>query len=111
EGLVKTKAAASTTNALKATKEKDFYPTPLRRYIGMHKSAAVQAAILGSPRKAKELVLANKLAGFKAHDCLRYFEQEGVIPPALAVINQQASILLAEMSIQPDEDTSAWEDL
>lgn len=111
EGLVKTKAAVSTTKALKATKEKDFYPTPLRRYIGMHKSAAVQAAILGNPRKAKELVLANKLAGFKAHDCLRYFEQEGVIPPALAVINQQAAVLLAEMSIQPDEDKLAWEDL
>ncbi len=108
EGLVKTKAAASTTNALKATKEKDFYPTPLRRYIGMHKSAAVQAAILGNPRKAKELVLANKLAGFKAHDCLRYFEQEGVIPPALAIINQQAVILMADMAIETREDKPDW---
>lgn len=111
EGLVKTKAAVSTSKALKATKEKDFYPTPLRRYMGMHKSAAVQAALLGNPRKAKELVVANKLAGFKAHDCLRYFEQEGVIPPALAVINNHAAILLAEMSIQPDEEKPSWNDL
>ena len=111
EGLTKSKASASTTNALKATKEKDFYPVPLRRYIGMHKSLAVQAAILANPRKAKELKVANKLARFKSHDCLRYFEQEGVIPPALAIINKQASILLAEMSIQPDEDKPAWKDL
>lgn len=110
EGLIKTKAAASTTKALKA-KEKDFYPTPLRRYMGMHKSLAVQAAILGNPRKAKEIVVCNKLAKFKAHDCLRYFELEGVVPPALAVINQQAEILLSDMSIRPDEDKPVWKTL
>ena len=108
EGLTKTKAAASTKNALKATKEKDFYPTPLRRYMGMQKSAAVQAAILGNPRKAKELVVCNKLAHFKAHDCLRYFEQEGVNPPALAIINQQAAILMADMTIEAREDKPDW---
>lgn len=110
EGLIKTKAAASTTKALKA-KEKDFYPTPLRRYMGMHKSLAVQAAILGNPRKAKEIVVCNKLAKFKAHDCLQYFELEGVVPPALAVINQQAEILLSDMSIRPDEDKPVWKTL
>lgn len=111
EGLTKSKASASTTNALKATKEKDFYPVPLRRYIGMYKSLAVQAAILANPRKAKELKVANKLARFKSHDCLRYFEQENVIPPALAIINQQAEILLSIMGIQPDEDKAGWKTL
>lgn len=108
EGLVKTKAAASTSKALKATKEKDFYPTPLRRYMGMHKSAAVQAALLGNPRKAKELVVANKLARFKPHDGLRYFEQEGVIPPALAIINSHAALLLSDLNIEEDEDKPDW---
>ena len=110
EGLTKTKAVASTTNALNA-KAKDFYPTPLRRYMGMHKSAAVQAALLGNPRKAKELAVANKLAGFKSHDCLRYFEQENAITPALTVINQQAAILLADLSIQADEEKPDWSSL
>ncbi|OFW87700.1 MAG: hypothetical protein A3B66_00015 [Alphaproteobacteria bacterium RIFCSPHIGHO2_02_FULL_46_13] len=108
EGLTKTKAAVSTTNALKA-KVKDFYPAPLCRYMGMHKSLAVQATILSNPRKAKELVVANKLAKFEPHNCLRYFEQEGVIPPALDIINQQASLLMSDMNISPNEEKQDWQ--
>ncbi|PZQ45073.1 MAG: Fis family transcriptional regulator [Micavibrio aeruginosavorus] len=108
EGLTKTKAAVSTTKALKATKEKDFYPTPLRRYMGMHKSLAVQAAILGNPRKAKEIVVCNKLAKFKAHDCLRYFELEGVIPPALEVINQGAEAVMFDLNVHVKDDEPVW---
>lgn len=107
EGLIKTKAAASTTKALKA-KEKDFYPTPLRRYMGMHKSLAVQAAILGNPRKAKEIVVCNKLAKFKAHDCLQYFELEGVVPPALEVINQGAEAVMFDLNVHVKDDEPVW---
>lgn len=107
EGLIKTKATSSTAKALKA-KEKDCYPTPLRRYMGMHKSLAVQAALLGNPRKAKELAVCNKLARFKSHDCLRYFEQEGVLPPALVTINGQAELLLSDLNIQVSEDEPLW---
>jgi ParB family chromosome partitioning protein len=107
EGLTKTKAAASTTKALKA-KEKDFYPTPLRRYMGMHKSLAVQAAILGNPRKAKEIVVCNKLAKFKAHDCLRYFQLEGVVPPALEVINQGAEAVMFDLNVHVKDDEPVW---
>lgn len=107
EGLIKTKATSSTAKALKA-KEKDFYPTPLRRYMGMHKSLAVQAALLGNPRKAKELAVCNKLARFKSHDCLRHFEQEGALSPALATINGQAELLLSDLNIQVSEDEPLW---
>lgn len=110
EGLTKSKAAASTTKALKA-KAKDTYPAPLRRYMGMHKSLAVQAAILGNPRKAKELAVCNKLARFKAHDCLRYFELEGIVPPALAIINQEAQILLSDLNVQTKDDEPVWKTL
>lgn len=110
EGLTKTRAARATTKALKA-KTKDFYPAPLRRYMGMHKSLAVQAALLGNPRKAKELVVANRLAGFKSHDCLRYFEQEDVIPPALAVINQSAGALIPGLNVHVKEDEPVWKTL
>lgn len=107
EGLIKTKAAASTTKALNA-KAKDFYPTPLRRYMGMHKSLAVQAAILGNPRKAKEIVVCNKLAKFKAHDCLQYFELEGVVPPALEVINQGAEAVMFDLNVHVKDDEPVW---
>lgn len=110
EGLTKSKAAPSTTKTLKA-KAKDTYPAPLRRYMGMHKSLAVQAALLGNPRKAKELVVCNKLARFKAHDCLRYFELEGLVPPALAIINQGAQILLSDLNIQTQDDEPVWKTL
>jgi ParB family chromosome partitioning protein len=110
EGLIKTKASASTTKALKA-KAKDTYPMPLRRYMGMHKSLAVQAAILSNPRKAKELAVCNKLARFKAHDCLRYFELEGVVPPALAIINVEAEILLSDLNIPKQDDEPVWKTL
>lgn len=111
EGLVKTKAAASTTKALTTAKEKDFYPTPLRRYMGMHKSLAVQAAILGNPRKSKELVVCNKLAKFKAHDCLRYFELEGVSPSALGTINQGAEALMFALNVHVTADEPVWKTL
>lgn len=110
DGLSKGKADQSTARALK-TKKKDTYPAPLRRYMGMHKGLAVQAAILGNPRKAKELAVCNKLARFSSHDCLRYFEQDGVIPPALAVINQEAELLLSDLNIQTKDDESPWRTL
>lgn len=110
EGLTNGKADKATAKALSA-KPKDFYPTPLRRYIAMHKSLAVQAAILGNPRKAKELAICNKLARFKPHDCLAYFEQEDVIPPALSVINEEAKILLSDLNIQPEDDEPVWRTL
>lgn len=107
EGLTKSKADKSTANALKA-RAKDFYPTPLRRYMGMHKSLAVQAALLGNPRKAKELAVCKKLADFMEHDCLPYFEQAGLIPPALALLNQEAGIILLDLNIPAQKNKPDW---
>ncbi len=109
EGLAKSKADQSTAKAL--ARPKDFYASPLRRYMGMHKSLAVQAALLGNPRKAKELVVCNKLAGFQSDDCLRYFEAEKPVPPALAAINQAAEMLLSVFHARIKKGESAWKTL
>ncbi|MFN3828389.1 MAG: ParB/RepB/Spo0J family partition protein [Micavibrio sp.] len=108
EGLTKTRADRATTQSLK-TKPRDTYPAPLRRYMGMHKSLAVQAALLANPRKAKELAVCNKLTGFKSHECLGYFEKEGTTPPALVSINEEARNLLGLLDEAGEETT--WRDL
>ena len=114
EGLTKTKADKSTTDALK--KPKPTYSTPLVRNMSMHKSVAVQAALLGNPRKAKELAVTQKLYRFKNHDALIYFMQEGYTPPALKVINDKCTDLLGlfgvdKEAIEQDEDRQSWHSL
>ncbi|MAI60806.1 MAG: hypothetical protein CBB87_00060 [Micavibrio sp. TMED27] len=108
EGLIKTKADEGTANSLKV-KPKATYPTPLRRYMAMHKSIAVQSALIENPRVAKQLAVANKLYRFKNHDCLSYFEQEETTSPALAIINEQAKALLAHFG--HDSEDATWRDL
>ena len=108
EGLIKTKADEGTANSLKV-KPKAIYPTPLRRYMAMHKSIAVQSALIENPRVAKQLAVANKLYRFKNHDCLSYFEQEDTTSPALAIINEQAKALLAHFG--HDSEDATWRDL
>jgi ParB family chromosome partitioning protein len=48
EGLIKTKADTGTIETL-CSRAKDTYPAPLRKYMAMHKSIAVQAALLDNP--------------------------------------------------------------
>lgn len=108
EGLIKTKADEDTANSLKE-KPKATYPTPLRRYMAMHKSVAVQSALIENPRVAKQLAVAHKLYRFKNHDCLSYFEQEETTSPALIIINEQAKALLAHFGHNAEDAT--WRDL
>ena len=108
DGLVKSEIDDATVKALKS-KEKAFYTMPLRRYISMHKSIALQAAILNNPRKLKELAVSRKLSQFKVHDCLWYFKKGDADPIALNIINQQAETLMAVLHIQNKENLPAWQ--
>lgn len=101
-GLTKSKVDKTTSQTLR-TKARDTYPTPLRRYMSMHKSIAVQAALLANPRKAKELAVCKKLSYFSSHECLGYIEKEGSNAPALAAINDQALILLGYLNESAEE--------
>lgn len=108
EGLTKTKADKSTTEALK--KPRPTYATPLVRNMAQHKSIAVQVALLENPRTMKELIVAGKLAMFRhtSHSHLSYFDKEEGNPPALQQINQlawQIYMLFGEVQ----EDTT-WYD-
>jgi ParB family chromosome partitioning protein len=92
--LVKpTKMDTQTTKALRE-KPKTTYPAPLCRYMSMHKSAAVQAALIANPRKAMELAVIQKLSQYKAHGLHQYFAKDETGSPALRYVEEQASIVL-----------------
>ena len=75
-------------NPLSEKKSRPAYSVPLICYMSMHKSVAVQRALLENPRIMKELMVANELAMFrhKSHNVLRYFDEEESMPPSLFVL-------------------------
>lgn len=81
-----------TTKALRA-KPVVTYPAPLCRYMSMHKTVAVQLALLNNPRKAKELAVIQKIEGFKAHPCHKYFSQNETELPAFSAVTDKANAL------------------
>lgn len=108
KGLIKPEIDDSNIVALKE-KPKATYGKPLVRYMNMHKAIAVQNALLNNPRKAKEILVAKKLATFEDHPCLRYFDDEASHSPALDALNQKARLILSYFG--KDEDQATWSDL
>ncbi len=64
----------------KEKKPRASYSAPLREYIAMHKSLAVQSALLDNPRIAKELAIVQMLKtlgiGLKKHSAIQFFNEE-----------------------------------
>lgn len=52
-------------------KERPAYSRPLCNYMAMHKSMAVQAALLANPRKAKEIAIVQMMASPGMRDAIR----------------------------------------
>lgn len=90
--LKMSKVDEDTTKALRA-KPVVTYPAPLCRYMSMHKTVAVQLALLNNPRKAKELAVIQKIEGFKAHPCHKYFSQNETELPAFSAVTDKANAL------------------
>ena len=106
--LIKPEIDESNVVALKP-KPKATYGKPLVKYMNMHKCVAVQNAILNNPRKAKEILVAKKLATFKDHPCLRYFDDGERHSGSLDAINAKARVLLSYFDKGDEEST--WSDL
>lgn len=91
DNLIKpNKMDTKTTNALRE-KPKVTYPAPLCRYMSMHKSAVVQAALIKNPRKATELAVIQKLSKYKLHPLHSYFAKDEPKSPALHYVQEQSS--------------------
>jgi len=108
KGLIKPEIDESNVVVLKP-KPKATYSKPLVRYMNMHKCVAVHNAIINNPRKAKEILVAKKLATFKDHPALRYFDDGASYSGSLDSVNEKARVLLSYFGKGDDEAT--WSDL
>jgi len=94
DNLLKISKVDEDTTKVLGEKPVVTYPAPLCRYMSMHKSVAVQAALIANPRKAMELAVIQKLSKYKAHGLHQYFAKDETESPALLYVEEQASIVL-----------------
>ena len=94
DNLLKISKVDEDTTKVLREKPAVTYPAPLCRYMSMHKSVAVQAALITNPRKAMELAVIQKLSKYKAHGLHQYFAKDETESPALRYVEEQASIVL-----------------
>src|SRR5215468_10781780 len=111
EGLarheVKEEVIEETREAPEAPKERAAVSNGLIRYVALHKSMAVQAALLTNPRKLKEVVATYLLLAFgtnnairiDVHPCFTAFAAAEKKPPAFAAVHAEASRFLNRVGI------------
>lgn len=83
-------------------KKKPTYLRPIMEYMAMHKSIAVQSALLSNPRKAKEVAVVQLLGcsdygtriSRNEHKCVSYFEDSELQNTQLDIILSQEKIIL-----------------
>jgi ParB family chromosome partitioning protein len=122
EGLarheVKEEVVEATREAPEAPKERAAVSNGLIRYVALHKSMAVQAALLANPRKLKEVVArcllvalgTNNAVRIDVHPCLTAFAASEQKPQAFMLIHAEASRLLRRvgMSLDDCEHVPTW---
>jgi ParB family transcriptional regulator, chromosome partitioning protein len=116
EGLVRPKrldpnTAADTVGGALAAKPKPVYPAPLRRYIGWHKTLAVQEVLLADARKAREVAAVRELLRLEPHGALRGLAAATPHQVSYEVIEQQAGVVLRLLDLEPREGDTAWQTL
>lgn len=89
-------------------KAKAAYSAPLCRYIGWHKTMAVQEMLLADPRKAKEVAAVAALTGLKAHEALRNLAESEEPQAAYAVLDAQARLFAGWLGFGLDEAMPVW---
>ena len=111
EGLIK-RLSSSKMDAIGADnpiapKIRPAYSTPLRRYTAHHKTLAVQAALLGNRRKAKEVAVIMMMGGTDSwdrpveltpHASLAMGAETPEVPAGFAALEAQGRSLTAQMT-------------
>lgn len=113
EGLVphkieKQTAAATVENPIAPPKVKAAYSTPLCRYIAHHKTAAVAAVVLESPRAAQEVLTVQTLKGLRIHPAFAALAKEPDWQTAHAVMEVQVKTFAAKLGFTIEEGESVW---
>src|SRR5262249_32855994 len=115
EGLarheVKEEVIEETREAPEAPKERAAVSNGLVRYVALHKSMAIQAALLANPRKLKEVVATYLLLALgplhhtiriDVHPCLSAFSAAETKPPAFELVHAEASRFLNRVGMSLD---------
>lgn len=103
---------AATDNTLTEQKARPKYSRPLRAYMALHKSMAVQHALLANPRTAKEVAVVQMIAGsgwrdsvtLNLHDCVKRFADEEAQPSTFGSIEAEARALSKALGQSLDTD-------
>ncbi|MBT3022040.1 MAG: ParB/RepB/Spo0J family partition protein [Candidatus Thiodiazotropha sp. (ex Lucina aurantia)] len=116
EGIVnrdldKQTAEETADNPFVEKKPKLKYSNPVRDYIAMHKSIAVQAALLDNPRTAKEVSVIQLICSQNglgklsrlAHKCHPFFAKSEAQPSGFRRLDEIATELLIILDKQNDE--------
>jgi len=121
EGLSKREVQATVVKETRETPvapmakpDRPEFGAPLMRYVAYQKSAAVQAALLGNPRKAKEVAALLLLLGLRRDFGLRLSLHSSLMSPpddwnvqrSYRVIDEQASTLADRLDFKAPEDRS-----
>ena len=107
---VKQEVVEATKETPEAPKERPEVSAGLIRYAALHKSIAVQAALLQNPRRAKEIAAVCLLLGLmpskrlriEVHPCLTAWDSSGTKPKALEIVSAELSRLSTLLGVQFD---------
>lgn len=107
---VKQDVVELTKDTPEAPKERPEFSAGLIRYAALHKSIAVQAALLQNPRKAKEVAAVSLLLGLlpskrlriDVHPCVTAWDTSGNKPTAFASASTELSRLARVLRIEFD---------
>lgn len=115
DGLIDLERSVSeqtTDGSLAEQKPRPKYSRPLCEYMAMHKSMAVQHALLENPRTAKEVAVVQMIAGngwrdsisLNPHDCLQRFSDTDAQPETFASVEAEARYLWKALGLSLDAD-------
>lgn len=90
-------------------KPRATYSKPVCEYIALHKSMAVQAALLDNPRIAKELAIVQMLSGHNGiklnlHNCLSYFSEIENPPVYFDLLKTSITSALSTFDVIDDDN-------
>jgi ParB family chromosome partitioning protein len=113
EGLAKPQIdpgtrAATAENPIAPKKPKAAYSAPLCRYIGWHKSLAVQQLLLANPRKAKEVAVIERLVNLDFHEAVKHLAKSEEPGSAYAALESQARLFAGWLGFDISADESVW---
>ena len=89
-------------------KSKAVYSVPLRRLIAWHKTAAVQELLLADPRKAREVMVIDRLVNLAPHEGVQQLAKQAEPGSAYAVIEAQARLFATRLGFAIDEARPFW---